>query len=80
MKKFENVKKGYEVQFVNSNGNIENALVNYVDNKKFSIEVLRYSEHKKEYYSLKMSWFLSGKKTNRFFNYGNAIKIVNKWI
>jgi len=80
MKIFENVKKGYEVEFLNSDNKLETALVSYVDDKKFTIEVLRYSNFKKEYYSLKMSWFLSGKKTNRFYNYGNANRIVNRWI
>ena len=80
MKIFENVKVGYEVEFLNTKGKVERALVNYVDDKKFSAEVLMYSKTNKECYSLNMNWFLSGKKTNRFYNYGNALRIVNKWI
>ncbi len=78
MKRFQNVKKGYEVEFLNSENKLETALVNYVDDKKFTIEVIRYSNFKKEWYSLQFSWFLSGKKTSRFHNYGNAYRIVNK--
>ena len=59
MKIFENVKKGYEVEFLNSDNKLETGLVSYVDDKKFIIEVLRYSNFEKEYYTLKMSWFLS---------------------
>jgi len=38
-----------------------------------------YNKHKKEFYTSQMTWFLSGKKTNRFYNYGEALRIVNKW-
>lgn len=78
MKNFKNVKKGYEIEFLNSEGKIQNALVTDVNNKKFSVEVIKYSEFKKEYYSSKLTWFLSGKKTSRFYNYGDAKRIVNK--
>lgn len=78
MKIFQNVKKGYEIEFLNTKNQLERGLVNYVDNKKFSVEVLRYNKVKKEWYSLKMTWFLSGKKTSRFHIYGDALRIINK--
>lgn len=79
MKIFENVKKGYEVEFLNEKKMFERALVNYVDDKKFSVKVLRYSNHKKEWKDLKFTWFLSGKKTNRYYNYGAALRVVNNY-
>ncbi len=74
-----NVKKGYEIEFLNSEGKLQNALVTDVNNKMFTVEVVKYSEFKKEFYSSKFTWFLSGKKTSRFYNYGDAKRIVNKW-
>ena len=80
MKIFENVKVGYEIEFLNSDNKTETALVKSVNNKKFTISSLRFSEHSNSYYDLEMSFFLSGKKTNRYYTYGNAIKIINKWV
>ncbi len=80
MKTFEDVKIGYEIEFINSENKIERGIVDDVDCKKFTVEVLRYSKQDKSYYPLKLAWFLSGKKTNKFYNYGEAIRIVNKWI
>ena len=79
MRAFENVKIGYEIEFINSENKMERGIVNGVDCKKFTVEVLRYSKQDKSYYPLELTWFLSGKKTNRFYNYGAATKIVNKW-
>ena len=79
MKLFENVKIGYEIEFLNSKGKTENAMVVDVDDKKFSIEVLNYCKFEKEYHASKLSWFLSGKKTNRFYTYGDAKRVVTKW-
>jgi len=76
---FKNVKKGYEIEFLNTEGKLQNALVTDVNNKTFTVEVVKYSELKKEFYSSNFSWFLSGKKTSRFYNYGEAKRIVNKW-
>ena len=77
METFKNVKKGYEVEFLNDKKMLERALVSYVDDKKFSVKVLRYSNHKKEWYELELNWFLSGKRTSRYHNYGEALRIVN---
>ena len=78
MKIFENVKLGYEIEFINSENKIERGIVNSLDDKKFTVEVLKYSNYNKNWYTSKMNWYLSGKKTNRFYNYGNALRIVNK--
>ena len=75
---FKNVKIGNEIEFLNSDNKIETALVKSVSDKKFTIKVLRFSKAKNSFYELEMSFFLSGKKTNRYYNYGNAIRIVNK--
>ena len=79
MTTFKNVKIGNEIEFLNSDNKTETALVKSVSDKKFTIKVLRFSKAKNSFYDLEMSFFLSGKKTNRHYNYGNAIKIVNKW-
>jgi len=75
---FKNVKIGNEIEFLNSDNKIETALVKSVSDKKFTIKALRFSKAKNSFYELEMSFFLSGKKTNRYYNYGNAIRIVNK--
>jgi len=79
MKKFEEIKKGYEVEFINSEGKLENGLVTYLDNKIFGVQTTKYSELKKEFYSMNYKWYLSGKKTSRYYNYGEVKRIVNKW-
>ena len=79
MKIFENVKVGYEIEFSNSKGKTQTAIVTYVDKKQFSVEILQYNEFKNSLYDLTLSWFLSGKKTSRFYNYGEATRIVHKW-
>ena len=79
MKTFENVQLGHEIEFLNSDNKLQTALVNYVDDRKFSVEVLKYNKLKKEFYSMELSFYLSGKKTNRYYNYGSATRIVNKW-
>jgi len=78
MKTFENVQVGDEVEFLNSNGKLETALVSHVDNKRFSVKVLRYAEYSNKWHDKSMHWFISGKKTSRFYNYGCAKRIVNK--
>jgi len=79
MRTFEKVKLGYEIEFIGSDDKIERGIVNGLDGKKFTVEVLKYSNYNKNWYTSKMSWFLSGKKTSRFYNYGNALRIVNEW-
>ena len=78
MKIFENVKIGYEIEFIDFDGKTQRGIVDSVNNKTFSVQVLKYNKSSKDWYSLTLNWFLSGKKTNRFYNYGKAIKIVNK--
>ena len=78
MKKLD-VKKGYEIEFINEDNRVETALVNYVGDKKFSVKVFRRNEAEKKWCEKELTWFLSGKKTNRFYNWGNALRVVNKW-
>ena len=83
MKIFENVKIGYEIDFIDSDGKTQRGIVDSVNNKTFSVKVFKLNKSNKEtyeIYGLKLIWFLSGKKTNRFHNYGKAIRIVNKWV
>ena len=80
MTTFKNIKIGDEVEFLNSSNQLETSLVNYIDDKKFSVDVLRYNKFKNEWYYTTLAFYLkSGKKTNRFYNYGDATRIVNKW-
>ena len=79
MKKFEEVKKGDEIEFINNEGKLENALVTYLDDKRFGVQITKYSELKKEFYSVNYKWFFSGKKTNWKHKNGEAKRIVNKW-
>ena len=79
MKKFEEVKKGHEIEFINNEGKLENALVTYLDDKIFGVQITKYSQLKKEFYSRNYKWFLSGKNINWKHNYGEAKRIVNKW-
>lgn len=78
MKTFENVNIGDEVEFINSDNKKQLAIVNFVDSKKFMILVLSYSKNN-GYSEKNHSFYKSGKKTSRFYNYGNATRIVNKW-
>ncbi len=79
MTKFKDVKKGYEIEFIDSNKQKTTALVSNVDEKTFSVETWYFIESEKEWDIKTLYWFKSGKKVNRFHNWGNAIKIVNKW-
>lgn len=76
---FKEVKKGWEVQFVDSNKKILTALVTSVEEKTFYVETLYFVESTKNWETKKMYWYKSGKNVNRFHNWGNAIKVVNKW-
>lgn len=78
MKIFENINISDEIEFINSNYQKELGIVNFVNEKKFTVSVLSYSKQN-GFKELNLNFFKSGKKTNRFYNYGNATRIVNKW-
>lgn len=77
MKTFKDVQIGDEIEFINSDSKKELATVSYVDDRKFSVSVLRKSHEKGKWYTVIMSWYLSGKKTNRYYTYGEALRIIN---
>lgn len=75
MKIFKDIQVGDEIEFINSDSKIERATVCYVDDKKFSVSVLRKKRNgNNAWYTSKLSWYLSGKKTNRHYTYGNALR------
>jgi hypothetical protein len=78
MKTFENINVGDEIEFINSKNKKQLAIVNFVNEKKFTILVSYYSKQN-GVNDLKLSFYKSGKKTSRFYNYGNATRVANKW-
>ena len=79
MKLFQGIQIGDEIEFIDSNDKIETALVTFVNNKKFSVEVQRYNKFKNYWYSRVLDWTLNGKKLNRYHNHGIATRVVNRW-
>lgn len=78
MKKFQNVQVGDEVEFIGTDKTVDRALVSEVTDKTFSVVVLKYDASNKEWHDFKMTWTKNGKKTNRFYNWGDALSITNK--
>ena len=58
-------------------GGQECALVDYVDSRKFRVSILRYCYGSKQWRTQVCSFYLSGEKTNRNYNFGNAIELIN---
>ncbi len=77
MKKFENVQVGNEVEFINTDKQVDRGRVSEVTDKTFSVVVLKLDSSKNEWYDFKMTWTKNGKKTNRFYIWGDALRIVN---
>jgi len=79
MKLFNNIQAGDEIAFIDSNGFEVLALVHYADDKLFRVKNLEYCTFENSWRFPEYSFYLSGKKTNTNYNYGNATRVVNRW-
>jgi hypothetical protein len=75
--KFENVEINQIVSF-QENEMIESGVVDYVCDKMFTLRVLSTWDNNGVLviYHRNLNFFKSGKKTNRYYTYGDALEIV----
>jgi len=78
MKLFEKATKGTEIEFINEDGKKERALIDSINDKTFTIKVLRNSASQ-GWYNKEIEFYLSGKKKHHRYTHGNAIKLVCDW-
>lgn len=78
-RKFENVELDQIATF-EENGMIESGVVCYVDNKIFTLRMMRSWDNNGviEYYTKYCTFFKTGTKTNRFHTNGNAIEVIGR--
>lgn len=80
-RKFENVKLGDEITFINSDKKIQSALVSNVDDNKFTISTISIFKNPStksiEIRNVLISFFKTGTKTHHRYVCGNAIDIIN---
>ena len=76
-KKFENVEINQIVSF-EENGMIKSGVVDMVCDKKFTLRLISTWDKNGVLviYNRYLNFFKSGKKTNRYYTYGNALQIV----
>lgn len=80
MRKFQNIQIGNEVEFIGTDKKIDRGVVSEVTEKTFSVVVLKYNSFENEWNDFKMTWTKNGKKTSRFYNWGEVLRIVNTTI
>lgn len=82
LRKFEDVKLGDEITFINENKQIQSALVSNVEHNKFTIRTISVfknpSNNHTEIRDFYWSFFKTGTKTHHRYVCGNAIEIVNR--
>ena len=79
MKLFDNVQVEDEIEFIDFRGNKVLALVHYADDRLFRVKNLEYQSWNNSWRDAVYSFYLSGKPTNRNYNYGPATRLVNRW-
>lgn len=77
MKKFESVKVGDVVRFMNKNIH-DSGVVVKVTNNVFTIRNIKYYDHDgvKKFHESFYNFLKTGTKSNRHYTYGNAIDII----
>lgn len=83
-RKFEDVKIGDEVSFINQNKQIETALVSDVEHNKFTLRTISIFKNPETNYTkikdMYWSFFKTGTKTHHRYICGNALEIINRAI
>lgn len=76
LRAFENIQIGNEVEFVNSEGLIQTAIVSQVNKNTFSLDVImcwKDENNVLKIYSLVHNFLKTGTKSHSHYTYGNAI-------
>lgn len=79
MKNLDQIEVGTEVCYLDSKGEKVAAIVSEVNNKTFTAQHIEFNECSNEWNTFYAHFFLkSGKKSNRYYNYGNVVEVIGK--